>query len=321
MFRLGIVGLSRIAVTKVIPSILNESGFLISAIASQSQGTHNFNEIDNVIRYNNYYEILKDRNIDGLYVSLPNNMHANFVLQCISNKQNILIEKPLCLSVNEAEKIIKEYDNEITIMEGLMYKYHPQWIETIRMLRESEIGKPLSAIIKISYTCKDKNNIRFSKDLGGGALYDVGVYCFSMARQIFQQEPLEIYGKQFICNKSLVDITSEGTIIFEGGEVSFFASIMHTRQNYVEIQCENGKIILNEALNPPLGGVANIIVVRNKFKKKYTTSKCNQFKEQLEFFKKSCSKNDSLNNLKDSLYNIKAVEKFINKSEKQYVTE
>ena len=319
MFKLGIVGLSRIAVKKVIPSIINESQFSISAVATQSLGSNKLDIGKSLEYYQDYYDILENPDIDGLYVSLPNNMHADYVMKCIQKKQNVLIEKPLCLSCFEASNIIKNYKNNIVIMEGFMYKYHPQWLETIKILRSGSIGKPISATINISYICDDKKNIRYKKKLGGGALYDIGIYCFSMAQLIFQQNPINAFGNQTLCAQTKVDLTNSGTIEFQNGKVSFFASIVHDRQNYVNIKCEYGSVTLHKALNPDLGGMAHITIDNRGKSIELNTPNCNQFKEELFQFKEKCEKREFSLDMNGTLNNIKAVDYFQTNSEKKYV--
>ncbi len=320
MFKLGIVGLSKIATTKVIPSILTDMDITISAIATKSIEFSAFDWMKDAIIYEDYYSILNNRELDGLYVSLPNNMHANYALHCLKNNQNAIIEKPLFLSINEANFFYNISKYKSIIIEGFMYKYHPQWIKIINELRNETLGLPISAKIHISYICKDSNNIRYNKKLGGGAMFDIGVYCFSMARLIFNEEPLCIEGKQIIDKKYDIDIYNEGLIKFNKGNVEFKISFNEDRTNFVEIQCERGKIILNEALNPRLDEVAKVIFIKNGNYCEFTTEKSNQFYNQFIAFKNICKQNTLFEGLADPINNIKAIEKFINVSEKKYVT-
>ena len=102
---------------------------------------NNFNFKDLVI-YNDYNEILKDKNINSIYIATLNNTHFDLIKRCSENNKNILCEKPFTLNYDEAREV---YDyilkNEVLFYEGFAYRSHPQ-IKIIReIIENNELGE------------------------------------------------------------------------------------------------------------------------------------------------------------------------------------
>ena len=143
----GIIGLGNIAY-HFAKSFYNLENAKLVAVASHSQEKllrfkENF-DIKNENLYKDYIKILEDKNLDVVYIALPNSLHYEWVLKGIDKKKNILVEKPAFTSTNQIEQIFnhKNFEN-VFLSEGYMYKYHPQIIETIKIIKSGEIGKPI----------------------------------------------------------------------------------------------------------------------------------------------------------------------------------
>ena len=78
--------------------------------------------------YGTYEELLKDKEIDAIYIALPNHLHAEWTIKCAEAGKHILCEKPITVNVGELEKlldVVKKCD--VFFMEAFMYRCHPQW--------------------------------------------------------------------------------------------------------------------------------------------------------------------------------------------------
>ena len=143
----GIIGLGNIAY-HFAESFYNLDNAKLIAVASNSKEKllrfkENFN-IKNENLYDDYEKILDDRNLDVIYIALPNSLHFKWALKAVDKKKNILVEKPAFTSTNQVEQIFNHKNFEsIFFSEGYMYKYHPQIIETVKIIRSGDIGKPL----------------------------------------------------------------------------------------------------------------------------------------------------------------------------------
>ena len=191
--------------------------------------------------FNNYQDLLSCDDIDIIYIALPNSMHKEWILKSIMNKKNILVEKPAFINLAETESMKKKViDNNIFFSEGFMYRYTPQILKVIELIKNDVIGKPLSMASSFGvnlltkknifgFTKKkkiDKKNRLFSKKLGGGAILDLGCYPVSFSILIasmiskINYDQIKVLEKSKETNSLDVDIDSYAKLEFENGFVS-----------------------------------------------------------------------------------------------------
>ena len=143
--------------------------------------------------YGSYEELLADKEIEAVYIPLPNHMHAEWVRKAADAGKHVLCEKPFALDAHEAEQAIHHAESKgVLVMEALMYRQHPQWKRAREIVAAGEIGD-LHAIHTIfTYMLTDPSNIRNILEAGGGAIYDVGFYAVSSARFLMGKEPVRV---------------------------------------------------------------------------------------------------------------------------------
>jgi predicted dehydrogenase len=142
--------------------------------------------------YDNYDELAKNKDVDVIYIVLPNSMHAEYTIRGLEAKKHVLCEKPMAVTVKESEQMIaaaKKADRKLMIAYRLQYE--PLNMKVIDMCRKEEFGK-LQTISASNCQNVKAPNIRLSKKLGGGPLGDIGVYCINAARYITGKEPVEV---------------------------------------------------------------------------------------------------------------------------------
>ena len=275
----GIIGLGNIA-HHFAKSFYNLDNAKLVAVASNSkEKLLRFKEnyhIKSENLYNNYDEILEDNNLDIIYIALPNNLHFEWALKGIEKKKNILIEKPAFTSLSQAEIICnhKNFKN-IFLSEGYMYKYHPQIIETIKILESGEIGKPIqmeancgtNLIYKRNFfgfikKKLNKNKRIFNKELDGGVILDLGCYTSSISLMIASKVE-NLNSSNFIVKDikteyldGNIDVHSAANINFDNKFISSVrTSFIKEIGNNLIIRCENGKIEIENTWNPSIGNI------------------------------------------------------------------
>ena len=136
--------------------------------------------------YASYEELLADKEVDAVYISLIHPLHAQWAIQAARAGKHILVEKPLAMnSVQAAEMIDAAQRNDIFLMEAFMYRCHPQMARLAELIREGAIGEVLIIRSTFSFAIPfDESSRLFNKELGGGSILDVGCYPASMARFI-----------------------------------------------------------------------------------------------------------------------------------------
>ena len=185
MIKWGIVGLGNMA--NVFANAINEvDNSELSSIASRSNHKLNtFQKSFNIKeenKFNNYKDLIDSKEIDAVYIATLNNTHVDLILECAKNNKKILCEKPIGLNLDQAsyaQESIKK--NNILFYEAIAYRSHLQTKKILELINNDEIGEVLKVEAFFGFRVKKiRNDSRlFNKDLGGGAILDVGCYPIS----------------------------------------------------------------------------------------------------------------------------------------------
>jgi predicted dehydrogenase len=132
-----------------------------------------------------------------------------------------------------------------------MYRFHPQINKALELIHSGEIGNPI--LIRSAFTFvfnRGKDNYRWSPQMGGGALYDVGCYTINAARLIFQEEPDEVYARSHLDEQTGIDLTTSLLCSFSGGRQALLSSSFELQfQSGLEVSGELGRIFLTRAFS------------------------------------------------------------------------
>ncbi|MBI5298300.1 MAG: Gfo/Idh/MocA family oxidoreductase [Chloroflexi bacterium] len=164
-----------------------------------------------------YEALLADPEIDVIYNSLPNHMHAEWTVRALRAGKHVLCEKPMALSLAEMDGILSAA-NETgkMVAEAFMYRHHPQTLKAQEIVASGALGKLQFIRGAFSYIITRLDSYRLDARMGGGSIWDVGCYPISYARTLVGAEPLEVFGWQ-VQGPSGIDETFVGQMRFEGG--------------------------------------------------------------------------------------------------------
>jgi predicted dehydrogenase len=185
-FRWGVVGTGNIA-GQFCRDLKALPGHVLSAVASRdADRAMAFCQLHGGTAVGSYEELLDDPGLDGIYVSLPNTLHAEWATKCLRAGFATLCEKPLATSRAEAEAMFAAAAKaDRPLVEAFMYRCHPQTHAVLDAVRRGDLGTVTGVRASFCYrTTKLDGNVRFDPTLAGGALMDVGCYCLDMACQI-----------------------------------------------------------------------------------------------------------------------------------------
>ena len=240
----GIIGLGNVAL-KFAEAFKDSNNSKLKAVSSNTKDKINkfqkkFN-IDKNYCFNKYEDLLDCKEIDIVYIALPNSMHKEWINKSIEKKKNILIEKPAFIDLSQIENIKKKInDYNLFFSEGFIYRYSPQILEILELLKNNTIGEPKSMVSNygINLLTKknifglikkkkiDNNNRIYNKKLGGGAILDLGCYPVSLSMLVASTiskidcEKIRVVDKIKEMGSSKVDVNSHARIEFENGFVS-----------------------------------------------------------------------------------------------------
>jgi len=196
--RWGILSTAKIGTEKVIPAMQSSQYCDIVAIASRNleKAKKAANRLGIPQAFGSYEELLASNDFDAVYNPLHNHLHVPWSIQALRAGKHVLCEKPIELSVAEAQQLLAEAQKHprLKIMEAFMYRHHPHWQRTKQLVNEGEIGELRTIHSFFSYYNIDPGNIRNMADIGGSGLMDIGYYCISLVRFIFGEEPHCVFG-------------------------------------------------------------------------------------------------------------------------------
>ena len=193
--RWGVLGVARIATNKVIPAMQQGAWTRVDAIASRdsARAARAAAALGIARAYASYEEVLADRDIDAVYIPLPNHLHVPWTIRAAEAGKHVLCEKPIALTAREAAQLMEVRDRTgVIIEEAFMVRTHPQWLRAGAIVRSGRLGPLRSITGTFSYFNDDPSNVRNVRTYGGGALLDIGCYLVNTARMMFEQEPRRV---------------------------------------------------------------------------------------------------------------------------------
>lgn len=222
----GILGCGKIAHRfaeglKVVPDAILE------AVASRTEGkAEDFGKLFGVEnRYDNYEDLVKNAEIDVIYIATTHNFHHENALLCLNHGRPVLCEKPITLNATQTEDLINTArSNNLFLMEAMWMRFIPCIAKLNELLEQGIIGeiKHLTANFGIKKEL-DLKIRSFNPDLGGGALLDLGIYPISFARMVYKQPPSKIQSSAYI-GTTTVDEKSCYLFEYENGQTAMLSS-------------------------------------------------------------------------------------------------
>lgn len=257
--RIGVLSTASIGQRFIIPSILSlPENFELVGIASRSlEAAKDVTEKFSCKPFGSYNEILDKKNIDAIYIPLPNSLHYEWVKLALERGIHVLVEKSLACTLKEVTELNQiAQNNHLALIENFQFRFHSQ-LSTIKGLVDSgKIGT--LRYIRSSFEFPpfpDNNNIRYQKGLGGGALLDAGAYPLKIS-QLFLGTDISVKASVLRYDSDHeVDIGGGAFLKQDDGDV--FAEIAFGFDNYyqcsLEIYGSIGKISTNRIFTSPPG--------------------------------------------------------------------
>lgn len=214
----------------------------------------------NIYNYQNFDNIADNKDIDIVYVVLPNAMHHEFVIRAAKAGKHVICEKPMAVSVKECEEMIAACRKaNVKLSIGYRLHFEPFNQYAMNFGQKQAFGKVKLVESSFGFRSGDPNQWRLKKALaGGGAMMDVGVYAIQAARYSTGEEPLYVTAQEFKTDPvkfKEVDETIFWQMEFPGGAVSNSATSYATHTERLFVSAEKGWLELRPAYGyGPLAG-------------------------------------------------------------------
>lgn len=311
--RWGVLGTASIGTEKVIPAMQRGEYCEMIGIASRKLETAQAaaSRLGISKAYGSYKELLADPDIEAVYIPLPNHLHVTWAIRALEQGKHVLCEKPIGLSVAEAEKLLAAAKKrpKLKAMEAFMYRHHPQWQRARQMVVEGEIGELRTIQSFFAYHNDDPSNIRNMADLGGGGLMDIGCYCISLSRFLFDDEPERVYGIIAYDPQFGVDRLISGVMDFRRGTSTFTCGTQLAPYQRVNIVGTQGRVEIEIPFNAPPDEPCRMWHQRGSEIEEIMLDVCDQYTIQGDLFSRAVLEDTQVPTpLEDAVANMRVIE-------------
>ncbi len=314
----GILGAARVN-ERLMPAIAqSDSGDLIAigsrrASASKECLLKHLPEYeDKVSCFDGFDQVINHEKIDAIYIPLANEEHTEVALKAIRAKKHVLIEKPMAIKSEEVKTLTEEASkNNVKIMEGFMYAFHPQFDRIMNTIKSNILGDINYAHSMFSFPIQPARFYRINRSMenGGGALWDIGPYAIHTLRQCFKENPIRVKAIAKL-NEHGADISTTGLIDFGNNKrATFDISFECTRRSEFEAFGPLGRVKCPTVWQPEDKQAKIIINTESSGLTEEVVPAANHFILEINHFNNiiSSDKTPKLTN-EDALLNVKVLE-------------
>ena len=248
----GLLSTARINRALITPLRASQRNRLLAVASRTQESAEKYAREWKIPRAHGSYEaLLANPEIDVVYISLPNHLHATWTIKGVEAGKHVLCEKPLALSVEEVDAVQSAARRHGRIvMEAFMYCHHPQTLKVQEVVQNGLLGTLKLIRGSFSYVLSRDVDVRLDPAMGGGSIWDVGCYPISYARRVVGKDPLEVFGWQ-VTGPTGVDATFVGQMRFEQDILAQFdSSFVIPLHAFMEIVGSEGTLNIPRPFKP-----------------------------------------------------------------------
>jgi D-xylose 1-dehydrogenase (NADP+, D-xylono-1,5-lactone-forming) len=245
--RWGFLGAGWIASRAVGPAVHAADGAVLDAAAARDL-TRAARLGERVRLLPSYDALVEDPDVDAVYISLTNEVHAKWAIAALRAGKHVLCEKPLAMTAAEVDTMTEAAErHDRLLVEASWYRWHPRVRAAQQLVRDGLIGRVRHVSAGFTFSGDLEGNYRLDPARGGGALYDVGCYTVSAALWAFGGAPVrEVVARQEL-GPSGVDLVTQAVLTFEHGDAAIRAGIGEAPTQWLVITGDDGEIQLRDA--------------------------------------------------------------------------
>jgi len=230
--RYAVVGLGHIAQVAVLPAFAHAArnstlAALVSGNRTKLRELSRRYRVEHTYSYDQYEDCLNSGEIDAVYIALPNNMHAEYTIRAARAGIHVLVEKPMAVTEKECQAMIRATQtHRVRLMVAYRLHFEAANLTAVQLVKSGKLGQPRFFTSAFSLQIRP-GNIRTKAELGGGTLYDLGIYCINAARYLFQDEPREVIAYSAARSDprfNSIDEMTAAVLHFSGDRLASFTS-------------------------------------------------------------------------------------------------
>jgi predicted dehydrogenase len=195
--RFAVVGLGYISQIAVLPAFGHAKSRceLTALVSGDREKLDHLGEkygVEHLATYDEYDDLLEKGVVDAVYIALPNSMHCDYTIRAAEAGVHVLCEKPMANTEGECRRMIAACEEHgVKLMVAYRLHFEEANMKAVEIIRSGALGDARLFSSLFSMQVRE-GDIRVERELGGGSLYDIGVYCINAARYLFQAEPSRV---------------------------------------------------------------------------------------------------------------------------------
>ncbi len=202
----------------------------------------------NCYNYKTFDNIADNPDIDVIYIVLPPSMHKEYVIRAAKAGKQVWCEKPMAVTAEDCQAMIDACkENNVSLAIGYRCQHEPNTMAYQKLVSDQRLGKVLSLDCAAGYREGRTNHWKQKKEMGGGVIYDMGVYSIQGARLGSGMEPIAVNKAKIWTERPEIYKDGLGEIVeaeleFPGGVIATIKTTFAENINFLNIQCEKGRI-------------------------------------------------------------------------------
>lgn len=198
----------------------------------------------NVYNYDNMDQIASNPAIDVVYIVLPPSLHAKYAIKAAEAGKHVWCEKPMAVTAAECQAMIDACEkNKVKLSIGYRLQHEPNTQTLVKFGQTRPYGNITEIMVEAGYRENRTNHWKQIKEMGGGCMYDMGVYPLNAARYTAGVEPVAVSARHETTRPEIYREVDEVTIFeleFPGGTIAKCKTTFAESLNYLKADCEEG---------------------------------------------------------------------------------
>jgi predicted dehydrogenase len=248
--RWGVVGTANIARAQFLPA-LRQAGGVAAVVAGREALRAEKFATDNGVERSvaGYQRLIDDDAVDALYIPLPNALHAEWTIRALEAGKPVLCEKPLCGILPDTEHVLAAALRTGTLLwEAFVFPFHQQFQQITELVAGGAVGDLMEIKSNFHFALRNAANIRYSSELQGGALLDVGCYPVRLAQELFGPEYESAWARATMQD---VDVDTWGVLSYSGGRrLMLSCGLRRSYDTFTRLEGTTGQILITNPFHP-----------------------------------------------------------------------
>ena len=287
--KIAVWGLGNHAINKILPALKENKHLELYGV--HSRNNHVVNECKKKFdcqSWKNSNAMLDDINLDIIYVTSPTGIHSSQGKKILESNKHFWCEKPFTSSHKETKELIKlSIDQNLTLAEGFMYLYHPQFLWLKNFLQQYDNKEIINIDVKFTMPYPDNPGWRYNPKMGGSTLLDIGTYNLSIIFGLIENKNPEILFKEVKNIQSIpTDMNGHISLLYPSGTIcNLFWGMGLPYRNEIDVTTTNGSIYSDNIFSKPEDYKPSFIIRDfNGNKQTIESETCNHFIGMFNYF-------------------------------------